>query len=258
MKSRNYSDSKFRVQGCPPQTKADRLPGIIIILLLIFLPLAPSSGKVFWSRLLAKGASIFDPAGNWTQIYKCPMTINGTRAFLSVYGCDDPLQSVIAKLKQSFISNKEKSSAHNQISRLLMPAIPNSDKSVIFELVRQPGDLSKPPALPSESVVLGRSLPAESTLTAIIKNEETGATLETLMTGLHPERVCNELSEHLFRNGWEDISPSAADDASPMYFQIYQRKDALCAIMVGHAAARAGQALRENKTCVTILTKTLN
>ena len=256
-----------------------RLPLVIVLALLIFLPLAPSSGKVFWSRLLTKGASIFDPAGNWTQIYKCPMTINSARAFLSVYGCDDPLQSVTAKLKQSFSSNKEKSAVHNQISRLLMLAMPGKDQSVIFELIQSPEELSKPPVLPSESAVFGRSPPAESTLTTIIKNEETGATLETLMTSLPPERVCNELAEHLSRNGWKNISPAADNETSPRYFQIYQRKDALCTIMIGHAAARvgqataeagqataeagqataeAGQALRENKTCVTILFKEKN
>ena len=235
-----------------------RLPLAIVLAFLIFLPLAPSSGKVFWSRLLTKGASIFDPAGNWTQIYRSPMTINGARAFLSVYGRDDPLQSVTAKLKQSFSSNKEKSTDSNQVSRLLMLSMPGKDQSVIFELIQPSGEISIPPALPSESVVFGRSPPAGSTLTTIIKNEETGATLETLITALPPERVCNELSEHLSRNGWKNISPNSDNNASPSYFQIYQRKDALCTIMVGHAAARAGQALRENKTCVTILFKEKN
>jgi len=236
-----------------------RLPLAIVFAFLIFLPFAPSSGKVFWSRLLTKGASIFDPAGNWTQIYKCSMTINGAWAFLSVYGCDDPLQTATAKVKQNLVSNNEKKSANNQVSRLLMLRMPGQDQSVVFELVQPLGEISKPPALPSESVVFGRSLPAESSLTTTIKNEETGATLETLITALPPERVCNELSEHLSRNGWKNISPGADNnDVSQRYFQIYQRQDALCTIMVGHAAARAGQALRENKTCVTILFKEKN
>lgn len=235
-----------------------RLPVAIVLAFLVFLPFAPSSGKVFWSRLLTKGASIFDPAGNWTQIYKCSMTINGARAFLSVYGCDDPLQTATAKVKQNLVSNNKKNAANNQVSRLLMLRMPGQDQSVVFELVQPLGEISKPPALPSESVIFGRSPPAGSSLTAIIKNEETGATLETLMTAWPPERVCNELSEHLSRNGWKNISPDTDNNAAPRYFQIYQRKDALCTIMVGHAAARAGQALRENKTCVTILFKEKN
>lgn len=227
------------------------LPWAIVLAFLVFLPFAPSSGKVFWSRLLTKGQSIFDPTDSWRQIYKCPMIINGQRASLSVYGADDPLPSVTTKRKQNFSSSKEKNNANNQVSRLLMLAMPNSGKSVIFELCQQPNEFSKPPALPSESAVFGRSLPAGSRLTATIKNEETGATMETLMTGLPPERAGNELSEHLSRNGWKDISSAADNDASVRYFQIYQRKDALCIIMVGRA-------LRENKTCVTILLKEIN
>ena len=228
-----------------------RLPLAIVFAFLIFLPFAPSSGKVFWSRLLTKGASIFDPAGNWTQIYKCSMTINGAWAFLSVYGCDDPLQTATAKVKQNLVSNNEKKSANNQVSRLLMLRMPGQDQSVVFELVQPLGEISKPPALPSESVVFGRSLPAESTLTTMVKNEETGAVLETLTSGLPPERVCAELSEHLSRNGWKNIFPAAGNGDSVRYFQIYQRQDALCTIMVGHA-------LHENKTCVTILFKEKN
>jgi len=250
-----------------------RLPLAIVLAFLIFLPPANSSGKVFWSRLLAKNASMFNPAGNWTKIYKGPMTINGGRAVLSVYGCDDPLPSVTAELKRNFSANNKNhlaspgftensaqfsSSDSNQVARLLMLGMPGKDQSVIFELIQPPQEISKPPAPPAESVVFGRSLPAESALTATIKNEETGATLETLLTGLPPEQAGNALSERLSRDGWKDISPNAGHDRTPGYFRIYQRKNALCTIMVGQAAARAGQALRENKTCVTILFKEIN
>ena len=120
-----------------------KLSPAIILAFLIFLPFTPSSGKVFWSRLAAKSASIFGPAGNWTQIYKCPMTINGSRAFLSVYGCDDPFQSVMAKLRQKLNENNKKNDTNNQVSRLLMLAMPDSDKSVVFEIARQTGDFHR-------------------------------------------------------------------------------------------------------------------
>lgn len=227
-----------------------RLSLAVALAFLFFLPFAPSSGKVFWDRFLAKGASIFDPAGNWRQIYKCPMMINGARVSLSVYGCDDSLQSVMAKLKRNFSAS--------QISRLLVPAMPDSDKSVIFEFGRQPNEFSKPPALSSASAVFGQSFPAGSTLTATIKNEETGATLETFASAAPPERVFNALSEHLSRDGWKNMLPDGNHNAARRYFQIYQRGHAVCAVMVGQAADRAGQALRENQTCVTILLKEIN
>lgn len=290
MKSRNYSGSGFKVQSCPlpgVQTKAGRLPGVIITLLLILLPFIPSSGKVFWSRFLTQGQSIFDTTGSWRRIYKAPLTINGARASLSVYGCDAPLQSVTEKLKQSFcLNNKENhlvenenstqfsSADRNQASRLLMLRMPGTDQSVIFELSQPLGEISKTPALPSESVVLGRLLPAESSLTAIIKNEETGAVLETRIADAAPDIIIGEISAKLSRYGWKCVYPSSADSParlsgrstpakpesamaerrtspagnSKQCFLIFQRGAALCTLL-------AGPALHENKTCVTILLK---
>lgn len=75
---------------------------ILIILLLITLPFA-SSGKVFFHRFLSRGLPVLDETAGWRQIYRCPIEINGASATLSVYGCDEPLEPVTAKLKQAFI-----------------------------------------------------------------------------------------------------------------------------------------------------------
>jgi len=248
LKSHNYSGSGFKVHG-------SRFRTIIIIFLMVFLPLA-SSGKIFWSRLLTKSASGADQA--WRQIYKCPMTVNGARAFLTVYGSDDPVQSVTAKLKESANSNRGTGAVQNKAAGLLPAGMPGKDQTIIFELSPPPDKLAKPPTPPAESVVFGRTLPAGSRLTTVINNEETGATLETLITDLPPDRVMHELSGYLSRNEWKNISPAADHDAPAGHFLIFQRKDALCIITAGQAAARTGQSLRENKTYVTILFKEKN
>ena len=239
---------------------------VIFIILLVFLPFTTSSGKVFWSRLMTRGASLFDPSGDWRQIYKCPLLVNGSPAALSVYGSDDSLPAVTAKLKkhsgpgnenqftESPNSTMMSSTAHDRISRLLMLSMPASDNSVIFEFTRQISDMPKSPAPSAESVVFGRSPPAGSSLATTIRNEETGATLESFTTSEPPGRTNDELSGYLSRNGWENISP-AGNESGTDYFQIYRRGNALCVMRIGHAAAQAGQALRENKTCVTILLK---
>ena len=247
-----------------------RLSLAIVFTLLIFLPFAPSSGNVFWKRLTTKTSSIFDKAGNWTQIYRSPMIINGARASLSVYGSEDSLRSVTAKLKQSFSANKNNHLADpgfagainensarflytskKQISRLLIQRMPGRDQSVIFELIQPKGELSKPPVLLSESAVFGRSFPAGCSLTTTIKNKETGALLETLTSSLPPGQAFNDISEYLSNNGWNGISPDADKETSRTYFRIYQRNDFLCIVMVSHS-------LPKNITCVTILSKEIN
>lgn len=240
-----------------------RLPLAIVLAFLIFMPFAPSYGKVFWSRLLNKSASIFDPSGNWTQLYKCAMTINGARASLAVYDSEDSLRSLTAKLKQNSSSNNQSqfiesgnttqvaSSDHDRTTRLVILAMPATDKSVIFELIQQPKDKGKPAALSQESMVFGRSLPVGSVMTATIRNEDTGAVLETMTSPLPPDLFFNWLAGQLARDGWNNIPPPGDNSAAPGYFGIFQRKDALCIVMVGHD-------LRENKTCVTILSKEIN
>lgn len=241
--------------------KTGKYPGIIL-LLLVLAPLATSSGKVFWQRLAAKTTSIFDTAGNWTQIYKSPMIINGARASLSVYGCEDALRTVAARLKQGFSTNNKNdlvaqglnenmaqfaTADDNRVTSLLMLAMPASDQSVIFELNRPREEHSKT-ALPSESAVFGRSFPAGCRLEATIRNEETRALLETLTSVLPPQQAFNGISAYLAGNGWSDIAPAAGIGSAKAYFRIYQRKDILCIVTVAHA-------LRENRTCVTILSK---
>lgn len=239
-----------------------RLPWVVIILLLISLPFAPSSGKVFLSRLLAQGSSIFDPTGGGQQIYQAAMTVNGARATLSIYGCDEPLEVATARLKQSFKSSEENyfirneksawmlSIASNQVWRLLaLAAAP--DRSLIFALVQPPAEFLKSTAVPSESAVFSHSLLPASRLETIIKNEETGATLETRIAEEAPDMVINEISEKLSRNGWKHLYPPVRDDASQPCFLVFQRGKTLCTVI-------AGNTLCKNQSCVTILTKEIN
>lgn len=263
LKSRNHSGSEFRIQGCP------RLPGIIIIILLLVFPsFVPSSGKVFWNRFLTQGRSILDPTGSWQQIYNASLTINGGHASLSVHGCDDPLELVKARLKQDFGSSKKNclignensfwmlSTASNQISRLLALAMPESDKSLIIAIDQSPDEFSKSTAVPPESIFSGYSLLAGSRVETIIKNEETGAALETRIADTAPDIIIGEISAKLSGHGWKQVYPGFRRRAksygdSKQYFLIFRRGEALCTVM-------AGPALRENKSCVTILLKEKN
>lgn len=231
----------------------------ILSLFLVFLPFA-SSGKVFLSRLLAKVPSLFDANTNWRMIYQAAMTVNGGRASISVYGCDEPMPAALAWLKKNCGAIKENyfmagekaawllSTADGRITRLLALALPDAEKSVVFVLAQSPVEFSKSTLPPSASTVPGHLLLPASRLETIIQNEETGAALETRLADGAPAAILNEISDKLARDGWQTIYPAGNDNASRPSFLIFQRRNALCTVMTGPA-------LCESKSCVTILTK---
>jgi hypothetical protein len=266
---------KWFHSSCPNKIK---LPVVIIFALLIFLPFASSSGKVFWGRLLAQGRSIFDPAGAWRQIYKAPLTINGARAIMTVHGCNESLAILKARLKQNFGSSEKNcfieadssfwmfGAVDNRISRLLALALPDPDKSLVFTIDQSPSEFSKSTNIPSESILPDYPLFTGGRLETAIKNEETGTALETMTADAAPDIVLSEVSANLSQQGWKQLypevrrrsesyggqvpgpGPAANSGGQERRFLVFQRGEAVCTLL-------AGPALHENKTCVTILLK---
>lgn len=232
----------------------------VVLVFLIFLPFISSSGKVFWSRWLTQSSSALETIGHWRQIYASPVTINGARATLSIYGSDEPLELATTRLKESFRPAKENcfianersvwmiGTAPNQILRLLALAMPEADKSLIFALSQPRSEFLKSLAAPPESDGFGHALLPGSRLETIIKNEETGTVLETRMVDSVPELVINEIAGKLSRKGWKNLYPAGNEHDAKGSFLVFQRAEALCTVMVGPA-------LCENKSCVTILIK---
>ena len=247
--------------------KTPLLARAFTILLLLALPLS-SPGKVFFSRLTAKGASVFDNAG-WRRIYQAPMVLNNGRLTLSVYGCDEPFSQVMTRLKQAFKSLKETylvespdsaylaNIADNQVARALAVALPDQDKSLIFSIAQSQSEFSKSSALPAGSGSFGETLLPDSILNANIRNEDTGAMLETRSSAAPPENVTAEIAGNLRRNGWKLVYPPGGPGTPNRRFMVFQRSTELCVVLVGQAAAVAGQVLHEKKTCVTIINKRL-
>lgn len=248
-----------------------RTPFFLVLAFLIFLPFAPSSGKVFLNRLLVKGSpkfgsSKFDTTGSWRRIYQAPLAINGARASLSIYGCDEPLELVKMRLKQSFGLSMENSFwisavSSNQLTRMLALEMPGLGKSLVFTMDRSPAEFSKPAAIPSEGIFTAYTLLPESRVETIIKNEETGAMLETRIADAAPDIIIGDISAKLSRHGWKQVHPGAMAERvadpdencgrSKQRFLIFQRGDAVCTLL-------AGPVLRPDKTCVTILLKEKN
>lgn len=236
-----------------------KLPLSVVLILTLMLPLVSSSGKIFLSRQAARGRTALDTTAGWQKIYQCPVTINSSRAILSVYGCDEPFEAVATKLKYAFpsengnmaVQNRNMgwiiSHTGNQILRLQALAMPETDKCVIFALAQTPAEFAKSAGAPQQSAIFGpRSFP-EGKLNALLKNEETGTTLETMLFNAAPNEVAGRIAEELSGNGWQIIFPSKNRSATDCFF-IFKRSSALCAVTIAPA-------LRENKTCVTFLHK---
>lgn len=236
----------------------------LLIALLTITPLAPSFAKVFLNRFLPASSSISTFAGidGWQQIFHSKMLINGGHATLSVYGCDESLESVLATLRRIFKSTEENcftenancawlfSTANNQILRLLAMAAPAPDKSVIFAICQSPAEFSRSTAVPSESLIFQQSLLPDSRLTTTIKNEETGAVLETRTLAGVPSRIAGDICSNMSGNGWKCIYP-AGDYRPNQCFLIFQRASALCTVIIGPG-------LPEGKIFVTFYYKESN
>ncbi|MDO9543197.1 MAG: hypothetical protein Q7J98_12885, partial [Kiritimatiellia bacterium] len=210
--------------------------------------------------------------GGWRQIYEAPLILNGARATLSIHGCDEPLEIVKARLNQTKGGSAIHSEASERVaehgarnenscrmliaagdrfSRLLALAMPNSNQSLIFAFDQSSAEFSKSTPASAESVFPGYSLLPGSRLETIIKNEETGAALETRITDAAPRVIISEISAKLSRQGWKPVCPAGNHGESKHCFMIFQHGESLCTVM-------AGPALRESKTCVTILLKEKN
>lgn len=228
----------------------------LLIVLLVLGPIAASHGRVFWKRPAGDAASAFDKAGRWTRVYQCPMEINGAPASLAVYTCPYPLAAMVASLGD--IPGADISAGYNSASfaasdgsrnaRLLLLGLPARNESIIFELIG-PGNGN--PAPSDASPVLGAALPAACSRVSTIVNGETGAALESIASALPPRQAFSIFTELLSGQGWKPLLPAASPGAAEEYFGMFQRRNSLCILTVGRA-------LRENKTCVTIISKETN
>lgn len=237
---------------------------LIISLLLLSLPIS-SSGKVFSILQPAGGLAELAAAPGWHKIYQGALTINGASATMFIYGCDAPRAAVMARLKSAFPSGKDMAQSQTtggliratdrQVLRLLAVALPGADKTVIFALAQSPAAFARSTAAPVKSMIFGDALASLGRPAATIKNEESGAILETLPVAAAAGRLADEIPEKLSCQGWKQVWPAAGISAAKKDFLILQRsaapaggRPALCAIMIGPA-------LKESQSCVTFLYK---
>jgi len=232
----------------------------VALLLLLALPLVSSSGKVFLNRFLAHGQAALDTTAAWQKIYECPVIINSSRGMLSVYGCDEPLEEVMAKLNLAFPQDENNAVMQNQnmgwvtcktcdqLLRLQILAMPETGKSVIFAIEQTQAEFAKSAEIPKQSSIFSpRSFP-RAKLTSLFKNEESGTTLETMLFNALPDETAGNIAEELSRCGWQMIFPLENPTAAGTRFFVFKSSAALCAVTTAPA-------LRENKTCVTFLHK---
>lgn len=227
----------------------------IVIAMALCAPFAPSFGKVFLTRRMNSDSSNLDAITGWHKIFQSGMSINGASSVLRIYGCDEPLATVIPKLRCSLDAKADNrftisetfariiSVMGDQITTLLALDMGAVDKSVIFAISRSRAEESQAMSVPDEHKVTSDSLFSGGRLVTAISNEETGAKLETRDFDGPPGRIINEIEATLKRGGWQLVYPLPNQPARDL-FLLFQRSSAACAVLV-----RPG--LSSDRSCAT-------
>jgi|GEM_PF-2447138 len=245
-----------RLLKSPTTWKINSLFIHALLMLLLIAPPFSSSGRVFM-KFSAHGRQVFDTTAGWQKIYRCSVLINSSRAELSVYGCDEPPDTALARLKHAFpqeIVQEQNTgwmtiNTGDKILRLLAPAMPEAEKCVIFALEQTPDEYSKSLKPLRQSAIFGPHSFPGGELSCTLKNEADGTILETMYFNSSPEKVAGQITSKLSGSGWRQIlPPKNHDNGEGHSFLIFKNSSALCTVMIAPA-------LRENRTCVTFTQK---
>jgi hypothetical protein len=126
--------------------------------------------------------------------------------------------------------------------------MPDTDQTVIFVLVQTQAEFLKAGILPAESTIFGKELLLNGKMEMVIKNEDTGTTMETMTFPGKPENMAGHIADKLIAMGWKQIYPISETLAHGTCFFIFRRSSAMCTVM-------AGSALNNRQSCVTFIRK---
>ena len=232
----------------------------IALILLAAGSLALSAGaKVFWTRPAARGHAVLETTLDWKPIYTSSVRINDGQGDLTILGCNEPLGTVMTKLRQAYASC-EPLETFRQSETLgwarmredgkivtLLALAPNApEKTVLFVLTQAQGDYNKsrlPPATPRL-----RDPPPYpgSHVQTYLTNEESQMQLEIYAAADAPEAVRQYYESALLSQAWARLDPAGASAS----LAIYQKGSVLCAVLVLPTGAGA-------ESTITVLHKRL-
>lgn len=200
-----------------------------------------ATAKVFWSWPAARGHALLETTHGWKTIYTSSVRINDGQGKLTVIGCNEPLTTVMTKLRQAypgretlatFRQNESMGWARISVDGAIVTWLalaPNTpEQTMLFELTQAPDDFDKS-RLPPSAPRLQDPMPYPgSRVQTYLTSEESQIQLEIYAATTTPETVQQYYKTTLLGQAWTRLDP-AGTSAS---LAIYQKGPALCAVMV--------------------------
>jgi hypothetical protein len=231
--------------------------GTIVLLAAVTLSLS-ATAKVFWTRPAARGHAVLETTLDWKTIYAGSVRINDGRGNLTIIGCNEPMDTVMTRLRQAYAScemlenfrrNETLGWARmregDAIVTLLALAPNAPEQTVLFVLTQAKDDFEKsrlPPAAPSM-----RDPPPYpgSHVQTHLTSAESKTQMEIYTAPAMPEAVQAYYENNLRGRAWTRLDPASASLA------IYRKGSALCAVLALPSGAGA-------ESTITVLHKRLN
>jgi len=207
---------------------------------LICVTLALSAGaKVFWARPAARGPAVLATTPDWKTIYTTSVLINDGQGDMLIIGCNEPLETVMAKLRQAYASyealeNFRQSEtmgwarlrADGAVTTLLALGAP--EQTMLFVLTQEQGDFDKSRAAPQTPRLRDPPPYPGSRVQTYLTSAESRMQLEIYAAADFPEAVQKYYEGALVGQAWVRLDPTRAGAS----LAIYQKGPELCAVLV--------------------------
>lgn len=215
----------------------------------------PGFARVFWQRGGALGPGVFEAMPQWQQIYQTRVSINGQPGRLQVWGCDEALAAVMAKLSTAFAAQtpppfwrasasagwgliQDKQSVMRVLA--LSPGAPAPTPTLIFVLTQTQKDLERslqpaPDYWPSQAPVY-----PGSQLLASIEDESAAAQLEIVSAAAPPRAVSSFFESAFAQDQYSCLALTPLADQSGGVMAVFQKDMAISCVLVQSSPLAAG------------------
>jgi len=227
-------------------------------LLALFMAIAlyPAEARVFSRWRAGTDAAMLMRVVDGRLLYESPVTLNGTRGELAVYGVDQPLDALQADLRRLLPGAVWEGgdtlafgTLHDEDAtlRVLLTQPQPLGPSMVFALRQEQGEdrSDAPPPLPP---IPGLSIPAGATIHFVAQDLHAGSSLVILHRDAPPSDSRATVHRSLAAGGWAPIMPPESGP-SPDGLAFYGRGDDILMLAVS-ASASGGTA-----STITVLHK---
>lgn len=234
---------------------------ILIIASIIGATALSVGAKVYWTRPAAQGSAVLETTLNWKTVYTSSVRINDGRGDLTITGCNEPLETVMPKLRQAYAScetlepfrqNETLGWARIRVGGAIVTLLalaPNApEQTVLFVLTQAQGDFDKSHGPPSAPRLRDPPPYPGSCVQTYLTSEESQIQLELYVAAAAPEAIQQYYKNALIGHAWVRLNPTDASTS----LALYQKGPELCAVL----ALTTGSGAAAEST-ITVLHKRL-